>query len=124
MAKVLVIDDEAPLRTLLRGLLEKDGHEVLEAQNGNIAREIYDQQSDIDLIITDMVMPEQNGIDFIMEMKNINPDISLIAMSGGGGITGRFDYLPIAKLIGASVIVTKPFSIGVLREAVEEALSS
>ena len=63
-------------------------------------------------------MPEKSGLDLIMELRKINPDIKVIAISGGGGIHGRFDYLPIAKLIGAMKVIQKPFRVDEVKAAV------
>jgi len=123
MARILVIDDETPIRSMLRDVLEQDSHEVKEACNGKEAFSIF-RESEFDLIITDLVMPEKSGIDLIMELKKEFPDIKVIAISGGGGITGRFDYLPIAKLIGAKAILNKPFHMNELRETITETLSA
>ena len=106
MANILVVDDEAPVRNLLSDVLEKEGYTVFTAETGVEASTIYNANN-IDLIITDLVMPEKGGIDLIMELKKQDPGVKVIAISGGGGITGRFDYLPIAKLVGATEIIAK-----------------
>jgi len=123
MASILVIDDETPIRTMLRDILEQDDHEVKEACNGKEAYSIF-KKGEFDLLITDLVMPEKSGIDLIMEIKKEYPDMRVIAISGGGGITGRFDYLPIAKLIGAKAIINKPFHMSELRETVTNVLAA
>lgn len=69
-------------------------------------------------------MPGKNGIDLIMEVKKDYPDIPVIAFSGGGGITGRFDYLKISKLVGADIILKKPFELQELRSAVSEVMKN
>lgn len=123
MANILVVDDEAPVRNLLSDVLEKEGYTVFTAETGVEASTIYDS-NDIDLIITDLVMPEKGGIDLIMELKKKDPEIKVIAISGGGGITGRFDYLPIAKLVGASEIIAKPFQVTEIRAQVAKMLAA
>lgn len=123
MATIMVIDDEAPVRGVLRELLEQDGHKVLEACDGSEAIALIRQIS-VDLIITDLVMPNKSGIDVIMEIKNAMPALPIIALSGGGGIkTGRFDYLQIAKLIGANQIMSKPFAGADIRKQVNDMLA-
>jgi len=67
-------------------------------------------------------MPEKSGLELIMDLAENYPDLPVIAISGGGGITGRFDYLPIAKLIGAKQIVNKPFKIDEIRKLVHDIL--
>lgn len=121
MAAILVVDDESPVREMIRAMIESDGHEIHEACNGVEARRICEENA-IDLIITDLVMPEKNGIDFIMEVKKSHPNVPVIAISGGGGITGRFDYLQIAKLVGASNILRKPFAMEKLRSTIRNVL--
>ena len=121
MATVLIIDDESYVREMMRLMIEPLGYEVVEAENGAIASKFI-QNTTPDLIITDIVMPEKNGIDVIMEVKKSSNPIPIIAISGGGGITGRFDYLEIAKLVGAENILKKPFAMEELRSLVENIL--
>jgi CheY-like chemotaxis protein len=108
MARILIVDDESSMRLLIREMLRPLGHELLTAENGCSAAELLQTQA-VDLIITDLVMPEKTGIDLILDIKKTAPAVKVLAISGGGGITGRFDYLPIAKLIGAEHILKKPF---------------
>lgn len=117
MKKVLIVDDELPMRLLLEDLLCNE-YEVTLAANGMEAVSMIGQ-APFDLIITDLVMPEMNGIDLITAIQKLNPSLKIIAMSGGGGINGRFDYLPVAQLIGAEKIFRKPFEISQMKEAVK-----
>lgn len=121
MANILVVDDEMPVRILLKEVLEQDGHTVFEAANGVEASECY-KANNIELIITDLVMPDKGGIELIMELIENDPAVKVIAISGGGGVTGRFDYLPIAKLVGATEIIPKPFEISQIRNQVNHLL--
>ncbi len=123
MASILVVDDEAQIRDLLKHMLTASGHQVLLAENGNEGCRLY-RQHQPDLLITDLVMPEQNGIDMILELKKAFPAMRVVAISGGGGITGSFDYLPIAKLVGARHILKKPFGMQDLKAAVEDVLAT
>jgi YesN/AraC family two-component response regulator len=123
MAKILVVDDENTIRVMLRGMLEKEGHEILDASNGVEACDMY-RENPVDLIITDLVMPERSGIDLILDLKAEFPMIRIMAISGGGGITGRFDYLPIAKLIGAKYVLSKPFHKPELQSMVSMVLAA
>ena len=123
MARILIVDDEQPVRALVREMLALDRHDILEAADGAEARALYEEQ-EVDLVITDLVMPDKSGIDLIMELRERDPDVRILAISGGGGITGRFDYLPIAELIGARSILRKPFQMGDLRAKVSELLDS
>lgn len=121
MAKILVVDDEDPIRTLVSKIVAKDGHEVMVSENGLHACESF-QNVDIDLIITDLVMPEQNGIEMIIQLKKTHPQVKVIAISGGSGFSGQIDLLSVAKLLGAKHIIKKPFTVDQIREAVNDTL--
>lgn len=120
MARILVVDDDEVFRTFMSEALSSLGHEVVLAKDGQEARETCE---DINLLITDLVMPNKNGLDLIMEIIAEKPDLPILAVSGGGGITGRFDYLEISRLIGADAILTKPFQLAELREKVSQLLA-
>jgi len=122
-ARILVVDDDEKIRRLLANMLKTQDYEVVEAENGRQGCERY-RACEPDLLITDLVMPEQNGIDMILELKREFPKLRVMAISGGGGITGSFDYLPIAKLIGAVHILQKPFGMQQLKDAVADALAA
>ncbi|MCP4577968.1 MAG: response regulator, partial [Deltaproteobacteria bacterium] len=93
--RVLVVDDEKQMRTLLRQMLESAGYEVMEAPSGKVALWLFKEKA-ADVIVTDLVMPEKEGIEAIMELKRDFPDVKIIAISGGGtGDAGQ--YLDIAK---------------------------
>lgn len=123
MASILIVDDEPTARVLFKEMLAGRSHDIRVAENGDEAVAAC-REKPADLIITDLVMPEKNGIDLILELKKDHPDIRIIAVSGGGGISGRFEYLPIAKMIGARTVLNKPFSAQVLRDAVDQALAN
>lgn len=120
MAKILVIDDEATVRKLLTALFEKEGYEVKNGYDGNnglsIAREF-----EPDLIITDLLMPEKEGLETIKEIKQMNADIKIIAISGGGIIQPEL-YLKLAEQGGADMSFTKPVDIDLLLTAVKQLL--
>lgn len=117
LKKILIVDDEASVLKMLRKMLKNESEEILEAENGERALEIC-QAQEIDLIITDIVMPKKHGIDLIMEIKKDFPKLPIIAISGGGGVSGRFDYLEIAELLGAKNILHKPFEANDLKNIV------
>jgi DNA-binding NtrC family response regulator len=122
MKRILIVDDEENIRNLIRESIESDQYEIHESANGDQASILIEKHA-FNLVVTDIVMPEMNGINLIMAINKRNPGIPVIAISGGGGITGRFDYLPIAKLIGALFILEKPFDITTLRNTIEKALT-
>ena len=114
MATILIIDDEEPIRALLRTTLEAAGYEVTEAANGRIGLALY-RHKPTDLVITDLLMPELNGLDMILELTRSFLDAKVIAISGGGG---EENVLDLAKLLGARRTFQKPFSIPRLLDAV------
>lgn len=120
MAKVLIIDDEEQMRGVIRQMLERAGHEVLEAEDGGRGMEVF-RGSAVDLVITDILMPEKEGLETIMEMKREAPDTRIIAISGGGR-AGTLNFLPAAEKLGASAILAKPFKGEELIKAVNDLL--
>ena len=113
-ARILVVDDEEGVRSLLRHLLTEAGHSVVEAANGKEATERIRTEA-IDLMITDLVMPEREGIETIMELHRTRPDLGIIAMSGAFG--GQF--LRAARLFGARATLAKPIDPDVLLAEVD-----
>jgi CheY-like chemotaxis protein len=118
--RILVIDDEEPVRTVLRQMLEKESYEVKEAANGAVGMSLL-RNHPIDLVITDLFMPEKEGIETMIEMRKNFPQVKLIAMSGGGRM-GKLDLLPMAESFGAQRTLAKPFERKELLEAVREVL--
>jgi DNA-binding NtrC family response regulator len=123
MACILIVDDDPAILSLLSEALLMDGHEVIAASNGREARDIC--HSKIDLVITDLVMPERNGLDLIMDITTHFPNLKIIAISGGGGIKSNFfDYLSVAKIVGATHTFEKPFRICDLKYKIKELSSN
>jgi two-component system response regulator (stage 0 sporulation protein F) len=114
MATILIIDDEEPIRALLRTALEAAGHEVMEAANGRIGLALY-RLRPTDLVITDILMPELNGLDTLMELTREFIHAKVIAISGA---EGEQTVLNVAKLLGARRTFQKPFGISQLLDAV------
>jgi two-component system response regulator (stage 0 sporulation protein F) len=114
MASILIIDDEEIIRALLRSVLEAAGYEVTEAANGRIGLELY-RQNPRDLVITDILMPELNGLDMLLELTREFLRAKVIAISGAGG---EKNVLDVAKLLGARQTFQKPFSVSKLLGAV------
>ena len=117
MATILVIDDDAQIRRLLRQVLEREGHNVLDAGDGKEGIRFY-RENEVDLIITDLIMPEKEGLETIMELRNEQPDLKIIAMSGGGKVPAEA-YLKIADTLGAQKTLIKPFAREELLKAVD-----
>ena len=120
MKKILVIDDDDLVRSMTCNVLKKSGFQVFEAENGNVGLNVAVKESP-DLVITDMLMPDKEGIETILELSAINKDIKIIAMSGGGK-TQDMTFLDLAKKIGASKTIQKPFKPANLLSAVQEIL--
>lgn len=106
MAKILVFDDEPSILLMIKKMLEKAGHEVEIALNGKDGMVLFEKNKP-DLLITDIIMPEKEGLETIYELRRKYPDLKIIAISGGGRI-GPDGYLPGAKLMGANAVFTKP----------------
>jgi CheY-like chemotaxis protein len=119
MARILVIDDELPIRTLLRVALESVGHEVVEAEDGRAGLSLY-RQNPTDLIIMDILSPGLNGLDIILNLVHEFLDVKVIAMSGS---TERGNFLNTAKLLGARQTLQKPFVIEKLLSVVRYELA-
>jgi CheY-like chemotaxis protein len=122
MAVILVIEDDRELREMLRTALVRKNHTVLEAGNGKEAL-IRFKPGITDLVVTDLIMPEEDGLKVIMKIRQMKQDIKVIAISGGGKV-GPGSYLNLAKALGADAVYSKPFSIADLLTKIEELLSS
>src|SRR5665647_854266 len=106
MAKILVLDDEPSILLMIKKMLEKAGHEVAIALNGKEGMLLFEKNKP-DLLITDIIMPEKEGLETIFELRKMYPDLKIIAISGGGRISPE-GYLPGAKLLGADMVFQKP----------------
>ena len=122
MAKILVIDDEVQLREMLKAVLEHAGYDVVLAADGNQGIKLFAEQS-FDLIVTDLIMPDKEGLEIITEIHKARPETKIIAMSGGGRV-GPSGYLKYAEKLGAQVSLTKPFENHEFLACVEKLLSS
>ena len=122
MARILIIDDEEPFRKMLKQTLERAGYEVMDAPDGTIGTALY-REKPTDLLITDMLMPEKDGIELIKELRRDFPDIKIIAMSGGGR-SGNLDLLPAASVLGAHHTFMKPFNRQELLDAIRELVTA
>ena len=122
MARILLIDDDDTVRTMLCLTLAHFGHTVIEARNGEEGLRLF-PLANVDLVITDIVMPEKEGFEVLVELRTRHPSMKVIAISGGGQ-GGAVDYLRVAKLLGAAKVLAKPFSSAELMAAVDELLAS
>jgi CheY-like chemotaxis protein len=121
VANILVIDDEAPTRRFVAMALEKQGHAVAEAADGAEALKVLAGRA-VDLVITDLLMPETDGIETIMELRRLYPATKIIAISGGGEYQSGAGFLRAAESLGADATLTKPFEFKQLLPAVQALL--
>ena len=116
MAKILIIDDDADVRSLIKRLLERAGYDVLVAEDGIEGMEVFINGSP-DIVITDLYMPRLQGIDAIKRMRDINADTKIIAISGGGTYSPK-SILRHARGVGAAATLSKPFDPSALLDVV------
>jgi len=108
MARILIIDDEYFVRALVTRILERNGHEIFEATDGQEGIEFFERGGQVDLVITDIFMPEMDGIETLRHLKEKNPDLKIVVISGGGKGLAK-GYLPAAAAFGADATIEKPF---------------
>jgi DNA-binding response OmpR family regulator len=120
MANILVIDDETGIREMLRDTLEPQGHTIVEASNGVLGIQKF-KDAVFDLVITDIIMPDQEGIETIQQIRQLRPDQKIIAISGGGR-TKTVEFLHIAENLGVDKTLKKPFGPSIIRDAVRACL--
>lgn len=116
--KILIVDDDARIRELFRMWLEREGFEILEAENGRKGVEVQ-RKTPVDLLICDLIMPVQEGIETITQFTEEFPEIGIIAISGGGKI-GPDSYLTVAEHLGAWRVFTKPVDMVSLVGTIKE----
>lgn len=122
MARVLVLDDEDEVRTVLMRALQRAGHEALGAEDGLQGLEIARTQT-LDLVVTDLVMPELDGLEFMKELAHLRPGTPVIAISGGG-VWDAQSLLKVAGALGALRTLSKPFELDEFLTLVDEVLAS
>jgi len=122
MATILLVDDDQSFRRMLAQVLTRTGYDVQEACNGNEAIHLY-LSHQTDLVITDLIMPDKEGLETIREIRHANPTARIIAMSGGGP-NGSLNYLRVASVFGAQVVLDKPFSHQEILQAVRTSLET
>lgn len=121
MKKILVIDDDESLLKMMSELLTRSGYEVYKAVDGKKGlRLFYDNRPD--LVVTDLIMPEKEGLEVIMELQKQEPKPKIIAISGGGKLKPE-SYLPLAERLGADYVLEKPFRNPEFLGLIEDLLS-
>lgn len=117
MSCILVVDDDSQFRKMVCAILERAGHEVIEAVTGDMALRLY-RERPTDLVITDLIMPGKDGIETIIELQKEFSDVKIIAISGGGAMRPEI-YLDAASAFGAHCSLTKPIDRKILLAAVQ-----
>ncbi|MEA1969434.1 MAG: response regulator [Thermodesulfobacteriota bacterium] len=120
MKQILIIDDEPQIRSMLKKILEREGFDIIVASDGKEGMKLF-ERNPVDLVITDLIMPEKEGIEIILELRKGYPDVPIIAMSGGGQ-NSPDGYLNMAKIFGAHATFEKPINKEELLNAVNKAL--
>lgn len=122
MAGVLIVEDDNELREMIGISLMRRKFTVMEAANGKEAI-MHFKPSITDLVVTDLIMPDEDGLKVIMKLREIKPTLKVIAISGGGK-AGPGSYLNLAKALGADAIYSKPFSVNDLSDRIENMLNT
>jgi len=121
MPRILLVDDDDLSRTTVHQMLERAGYDVRSVASGREALESY-LTDPTDLVVTDLIMPDTDGLELIQELRKRRPGARILAISGGGRVNAN-EYLTVAQKFGAAGILTKPFSNQELREAVSGILT-
>lgn len=122
MNRVIVIDDDTELRAALAERLRDAGFEVSEATDGAAGLSLH-RDHPADVVVTDIFMPGQEGMETVHELRSTYPDLKIIAISGGYARRGQYDFVPAARAIGADRCLRKPFEtadlVGTIRELLQ-----
>lgn len=118
---VLIVDDDRDVRLVIKTMLKFENIDVLEAANGQEGMDMVKSNPEINLVITDLIMPEKEGIETIGELKEDYPEMKILAVSGGA-LGNAQTYLRVAKGMGADAILKKPFTKEELLNAVKSLL--
>jgi CheY-like chemotaxis protein len=121
MPSVLVVDDEDQIRQLIRETLEYAGYHVTEARDGKEALQQY-RLAPADVVIMDILMPDQDGLETIATLRREFPNVKVIAMTGGSGMIGILNFLDVARMLGAHSTLQKPFEMKGLLDTVKAEL--
>jgi DNA-binding response OmpR family regulator len=122
MARILIIDDDRAVQLSIQLALEREGHQVVCASDGEEGLRVFANKPP-DLVVTDLIMPNKEGIETIMQIRARDPKTPILAISGGGRL-GNADFLKMAAKVGANAILPKPFERQDLTAAVRHLLSS
>lgn len=121
MARVMVVDDEQIVREILRRMLERDSHLVIEAESGESAL-VLNREECADVVVADLLMPEMDGLELISQLRVESPETRVVAMSGAA-FERRQRFLNEAAQMGTTATLAKPFTSKEVRAAVKKALA-
>jgi CheY-like chemotaxis protein len=122
MIRILLVDDDDMSRGAIHKMLERAGYAVESTSDGDEVIRMYGQQA-ADLVITDLIMPDKDGLEIIQDLRRLNPQVRILAISGGGRVDAN-EYLAVARKFGAVEVLSKPFTKDDLRKAVDAALGT
>jgi DNA-binding response OmpR family regulator len=122
MPRIFLVEDDVQLRPMLKELLTSSGYEVWEFKDGRGVAEMYQQQRP-DLVIIDLLMPEKEGLEVIMDLRRRDRNVKVVAMSEGGSLSGK-SLLNIARKLGAQCTLSKPFTQEEFLETVHSGIKS
>jgi CheY-like chemotaxis protein len=122
MIRILLVDDDDMSRGAIHKMLERAGYAVESTSDGDEVIRMYGQQ-EADLVITDLIMPDKDGLEIIQDLRRLNPQVRILAISGGGRVDAN-EYLAVARKFGAVEVLSKPFTKDDLRKAVDAALGT
>lgn len=120
MARILIVDDTAEMRELLKNIVELAGHQVVEAESGRAGLERFAAQP-ADLVMTDIIMPDMDGNELIAKLRAVAPKVKIVAVSGGGRVR-NLGVLQVAQKFGADRVLSKPFRKEDVLRVVDELL--
>jgi DNA-binding response OmpR family regulator len=122
MIRILLVDDDDMSRGAIHKMLERAGYAVESTSDGDEVIRMYGRQA-ADLVITDLIMPDKDGLEIIQDLRKLNPKVRILAISGGGRVDAN-EYLAVARKFGAGEVLSKPFTKDELRKAVDAALGT
>ncbi|MFN0178985.1 MAG: response regulator [Gemmatimonadales bacterium] len=114
--RILLVDDDDLSRATIHQMLERAGHAVVSTANGGDAIGLF-KTAPPEMVITDLIMPDTDGLELIQELRKLDGTVRIIAISGGGRVNAN-EYLTVARKFGAAGILAKPFSNQELRDAI------
>lgn len=120
MARILIVDDTADMRELLKNIVELAGHQIVEAESGRAGLERFTAQP-ADLVMTDIIMPDMDGNELIAKLRAVAPKVKIVAVSGGGRVR-NLGVLQVAQKFGADRVLSKPFRKEDVLRVVDELL--